>query len=349
MPTALQVVEKTGVAKVITENGPLWCHVSRKNDTVKCRRYAEGNVFEVPDWDTIETFVPLSECQKHLKKQTSYSYKNVMFWSQILDQLEAGTLNTTAARSSESKEQGPQIPETRLRRYYRCIHEFDKALMVGLADFYQNNVKALEKLWNDSRKRFDVYENHAGWGQGKRKDLPSPPRHLREIKSTNVFTAFVKQAMKDGDFQGFTFVEREINPMRARNAVFADGTPATKSGKGGIDLLLASNSTPVVGEVKVKRDKNVFFALLQAMTYAVELSTPKQMSRLRKHFPDSFQNLDLAGGKVNIALFLVNPVKDPTRKPVENLITQLNKNGKCKGLGRIELLWNDGEVWHRHA
>ena len=343
-------VGRTGAAKVNTANGPLWCHVSSKNDTVKCRRYVEGNVFEVEHWDDLENFVPLAECKAYVsEKQASYSFTNVQFWTEVIQRLQVKAPKITNRYSKKTGKPGGKVPITLLRRFYECIQEFNTARVVGLAEFYENNPKSLEMLWNVSRTTFSTYKNDAGWGQNRRKELPLAPNSLKDVSETNEFTAIVKKAMDGGDFLGFTFVEREINPRRTRNATFPDGTPATKSGRGGIDLLLAtSEGVPVIGEVKRKKDRNVFYALLQAMTYAVELSTPDQLKRLKTHFGDSFQKLSITGGKVNIALFLVNPVKDATREPVKKLINKLNQNNDCEGLGKIELLWNEGEEWKRH-
>ena len=133
--------------------------------------------------------------------------------------------------------------------------------------------------------------------------------------------------------------------------MFSDNRPATKSGAGGIDVLLKSHLTgfPVVGEIKVGTDKNAYFGLIQAMTYAVELSTPNQLARLKRHFRPDFGSLALEGANVEIVLLLVNHVKDDSLEPILKLVKKLNSRKKCNGLGKIVLIENKGEKWISHS
>jgi len=58
-----------------------------------------------------------------------------------------------------------------------------------------------------------------------------------------------------------------------------------------LDQLLAGER-PIIAEVKIRKDQNPFYALIQALTAAVELLTPAQRDRLRKRYPQSFPNND---------------------------------------------------------
>jgi hypothetical protein len=51
-----------------------------------------------------------------------------------------------------------------------------------------------------------------------------------------------------------------------------------------LDLLLAAEH-PIIAEVKLRNDKNPFYALIQALTAAAELATPAQRDRLQRHYP----------------------------------------------------------------
>jgi hypothetical protein len=132
--------------------------------------------------------------------------------------------------------------------------------------------------------------------------------------------------------------------------MFSNKLPATKSGKGGMDLLLQSQASglPVIGEVKVDTDKNAFYALIQAMTYAVELSTLNQLKRLKRNF-DEFGQLEPNEAAVEIAILMVNPAPDKTLQSVLRLIPKLNRRKKCLGLARLRLLNNSGEEWTTHS
>ncbi len=59
---------------------------------------------------------------------------------------------------------------------------------------------------------------------------------------------------------------------------------------GGIDILLANthDRLPVVAEVKGATDRNLFLGLIQALTYAVELSTLQQRKRMGRAYPEKF-------------------------------------------------------------
>ena len=345
-------MKKTGAAKVITSTGPVWCHFSQQDAVTKLRRYSGGAIFELNvDGVEIEEFVPLTEC-KLLVPAERYSFDKVDVWTKTLLKLEAKVAPSAKGSAGSPKSKPITVPITHLRQFYETLTLLETATWVNLAQFYSTAPTSLERLWKHSRDAFLEYHNEDGWGRQKTKDLPAASNRVKDISSTNQFSEFIRQ---DGNScstkTGYSFVERELNPRRTRLAIYSNKLPATSSGAGGIDVLLKSHETgfPTVGEVKVGKDKNAFFALIQAMTYAVELSTPSQLGRLKKHSGDQFGDLDVVNGKVEIALLMVNPVKDETRDPVLKLIKTLNARKKCEGLGKIVLIENDGENWSCHS
>ena len=343
-------MRKVGAAKVITSTGAVWCHFSQLGAVTKLRRYSGGAIFELNvDGVEIEEFVPLTEC-KQLVPADRYNFSNVDVWTKILLKLEAKVAPTGKGTSGSAKSKPITVPITYLRQFYETLTLLETSTWVDLAQSYMTHPDALERLWKHSREAFLEYHNVDGWGQRTTKDLPAALDSVKAISSTNQFTEFIR---RDGNCfstsTGYSFVERELNPRRTRLAVYSNKLPATSSGAGGIDVLLRSEKGfPTVGEVKVRNDKNAFFALIQAMTYAVELSTPNQLARLKTHFKD-FGDLDVVKGKVEIALLMVNPVPDDTRDPVLKLIKKLNANRKCDGLSKIVLIVNEGEKWNCHS
>ena len=338
-------MSKTGAVKVSTEVGPVWCHFSEQGDTLKLRRFESGTILDFDtDGQDCEDRLSLSDCKKIVPGEASYSIeRNPSVWIRILNALQTGSTTPTKNGAGNVSSSPLIVPVTRLRRYYSSMKVFDKALFQNLAEFYENTPAALESLWNDSRKQFAAYSNDEGWDGGKREKLPNPPQRLGDVSSTYEFTSFVMQhGLAD---TGFEVIGYEINPWRTRRAMFSTKQPATKTGRGGIDLLMRSiEGMPVVGEVKVKDDKNAFFGLLQAMTYAVELSTPNQLERLRTHIP-RFKDLAVENATVEIAVIQVNPVNDLTIVPVLRLIRHINERAKCGGLARVRLFQNDGNEW----
>lgn len=344
-------MSKIGAAKVMTKTGPVWCHYSQLEDSVKLRRYTEGAIFELEfDGDEIEAFVSLKEC-KRLVSAESYSVNNTKVWAKILQKLEANDTKPFKVSKGRVKRVPIIVPNTVLRQFYETMKLLEKATWVNLAKFYSESPSSLERLWKLSRAAFLSYHNDADWGRGKTKDLPSAPHRVTDISSTNEFTAFIQTA--DNSFSeqmGYSYVERELNPRRTALGVFSDSRPATKSGAGGVDILLRSQSgLPAVGEVKVADDKNAIFALVQAMTYAVELSTPSQFRRIKCHSGEHFSDLNVDKSQIEIVLLMVNPVKDESHDPVLNLITMLNKRKKCEGLGQVVLVENHGDKWISHS
>jgi len=83
----------------------------------------------------------------------------------------------------------------------------------------------------------------------------------------------------------FEYMHREVNPLRTTRGKFVDGTPATPTGKGGIDyvaLLDGRSPTPILGEIKVGSDKDAYYAFVQLLTYLSELSSKAQITRANK-------------------------------------------------------------------
>ena len=63
-------------------------------------------------------------------------------------------------------------------------------------------------------------------------------------------------------------------------AEFEDGTSGRSSGASGVDLILVDETGAlVVGEIKARGDSTAFLAIIQALTYAVELTTRSRAER----------------------------------------------------------------------
>lgn len=90
----------------------------------------------------------------------------------------------------------------------------------------------------------------------------------------------------------FTYVDFEVQPALTTPPPPAErGRPPTSTEPGAravsIDLLLrAEDGAPVVAEVKVKEDRDAFYALIQALAAAAQLVTPSQRERLREQYPE---------------------------------------------------------------
>lgn len=338
-----------GAAKLRTDTGTVWCHYSKTENTLKLRRISDGTIFEFDgDESDVEDWISSKACKDIVPNKSEFSISTcagISTWAEILSYLESsGTPESQPAREQDVS--APIIvPVTRLRRYYRSMKVFENALFRGIASFYDDEPVLIEQLWNDSRRAFEKYDNPTPWREGERKPLPPASNDVTEVTNTNEFTSYlIDKGLSD---TGLKFVAREINPWQTGNGMYSDKSSATNSGQGGMDLLLESlDGLPVVGEVKVKNDKNAFFALLQAMTYAVELTTKSQAKRLQVTYKGKFAGSNPDEPVVNIAIIKVNPVDDATFESVKSLVGKINKRNKCRGLGSIHLYWNKGDDWH---
>jgi len=86
----------------------------------------------------------------------------------------------------------------------------------------------------------------------------------------------------------FYYLDREIIPARTEKA----GKGVIESKVISADLLLVNASpddwTPIVGEIKVRKDENPMLALVQVLTAAAQLSTKRQRKRVRDNYSDFF-------------------------------------------------------------
>ena len=335
---------KTGAAKLKTNSEVFWCHFSQNGESIKLRRIVDGEILELDSEDfEIEESLTLASCKKLFPNQRTYSIDAIDVWSQILALLNDGTASSIDQGNFDFRHKLKVVPRTRLRKYYDSMIVLERAVLNAIADLYARKSVLFENLWNHSHKQFLTYNNPEKWQQSRRKPLPEFKGPLSEVSNTNEFTSFFQKRGIAGS--GYKFVDREIAPWNTKQGIFTNGLPATKTGKGGMDLLLQNeDGLPVVGEIKVGEDKNCFFALLQATMYAAELSTPNQLKRLQRTYSNVFTNLD-QNSAIEVAIILVNPVRDETLGPTKKLISDLNLKKHCRGLSKIKLYMNSGEHW----
>ena len=340
----------TGAAIVNIGGAEVFCHYSKKGQKIVFRYFENGGLKEIDgeEEDVVE-FLGLSDCKLLNPNQKTYSIlDNASAWMKILSSYEKYRFELG---KPSKKSKSISVPVTRLRRYYGCMGVLEKAIHCELASFYsKDGFSNLRKLWNDSFATFSHYTNNQQWNLAK--DLKSSKIELPDISDTDSFTQYLMANPLSIDDKQFGYVCREMNPWQTSGGVFKsgplNGKSAKKTGRGGMDLLLAINKTPFIGEVKVKADKNAFYALIQAMTYAVEMTTDSQLERLGKQseFDGVFATKT---SSVGIAIILVNPVKDPTLDLTVKIAKKINGDKKFKRLGQILIVKNVGKRWEKLA
>lgn len=344
----------------------IWCHLSVLREVRKYRLLQDGEWTElnssINNHDNVTEVDCRSEsaCKTILEKggfpiawiqQQNSSYKNVHFWANVFAALEKveDQRVAPAAVAQADVAQGDQrlVPITKLREVYQSFSLYNTKVLVSMAEVHKQNPGLITALWQTSYKTFEKYNNEDCWGFTVRRPLTTSPDTLDDVRSTNQFTAFLKANQNclgtnpGGAPDFYRFVQREINPRATRKGFFANGLPATSSGRGGIDLLLSledgDTNRPIVTEVKVANDKNAFYALIQVLAYAVEFATPNQRRRLHNAYPVLQED-----GNLDVAIILLNRAStnpDVTLPAVQCIVKQINERaGECQGLGTITLL-----------
>jgi hypothetical protein len=178
--------------------------------------------------------------------------------------------------------------KTMKRMQLRALHNTFKVLkeeeLDALAQFHAEEPGLLKYRYGkdaDLVSSFDL-DDEAFHG-GNRTPLPDPPTETEDIANGNDFASALELTRDsilavDEDVT-FRYLDREIFPLRTTRQ---DGP---RPGRIALDLLLATrDNLPVVGELKVRRDRPAYPALIQALRYAVELSSPRQLNRIAVNY-----------------------------------------------------------------
>jgi hypothetical protein len=227
------------------------------------------------------------------------------------------------------------IPQTPMRHLYGLLSDFSSSeCHLALATEAARVPARLAARFAKSVMRFSVYENEDEpfVPEGDQRQGPANADELNAITSTDSLTVFFVQrnngvgVVEDYNELNFNFVEREVIPTRTTgNAVYEDGTPAQRGKQ--VDWLLrnGADGTPIVAEIKVGNDKNLFYALVQSLMYASELVTPSQLQRLARHHPEcciDHESLDiyLVVSNFNDRSQVQNDIFEATSNLIEGLI-----------------------------
>jgi hypothetical protein len=216
------------------------------------------------------------------------------------------------------------IPITGLRHLYRQLRALPETkYQLALATECVRKPAFLQELVQKSIEHFAYYDNRdEGFRPEPGKVTPQRERsHKLSDQMVSVFSSS-RVALAGGHPVPFTFVDYDISPFRTTGSESEEGRSG--SGAGGIDLLLAASdgSLPVIVEIKAPGDTSLFMAFVQALTYAVEMSTPAQRSRLDRAYPDRFRWF-ADGPWVDLCLLTVHSKCDERSEEFVRLTHQL--------------------------
>lgn len=176
------------------------------------------------------------------------------------------------------------LPVTQLREYYDALGVLKEYEQTALAEAHARDPQLLIHRFRQSVKVLELQPslNEPFYPPGRR-DPPSPPTGVDEITSTIEFASQLcdrrPRIVEGGEDLGFRYVDRELSPLRS--------TGPCRAPRRSLDLLLANSNdrTPIFAELKIRRDRLAYFALVQALMLAVELLVPAQGARLAAHPP----------------------------------------------------------------
>ena len=248
----------------------------------------------------------------------------------------ASFLHLTRDLEFLTKTDGIVVPTTPLREFYQWL-KAPSAPGLGCAFLHEPLAKGfvdcpdkLSKLFQESVRQFAEFSNinqpfHPDRGEG----------HERRKGGTTILQTMLEKqkalSIVDANRQPeerFLYLDRELATARIEGVRVAGDN---RGGRGGIDFLLCrclneQTAIPVVAEVKIGSDnyKTAFFALIQALTYAAELSSPNQQKRIGNHYLKELGTVVLQQqNQVELLLLFVQMPENEGLKKVLVLTEQL--------------------------
>lgn len=315
-----------------------WVHVSLKGQTCILRWFApeykeepfkrddagfqallkNGEMFSLQQMSTLLAR-DISQPLFALPVARRDEWKRVIELLALRDPVSLSSKKALSPRPSAALPRPPRlIPQTRLRRFYETLLEFPTVSMrqAFCGDLLRTAERTdlLQEIFAESARHFGQYQNVEAKFYTRRKGAPWNSDHLKQPgQFGKCLVARLNPNVSDlergkwpifGSTDSFRVVDYEISPLSTTRAVFEDGEPGKSSGAGGVDLLLCDGQDPVpiIGEIKAKTDTDIFLALIQALNYAVELTTKAQLERLSLAYPGHFNAQTVTIGKCEIFL-----------------------------------------------
>jgi hypothetical protein len=207
------------------------------------------------------------------------------------------------------------IPSTELRMIYNLIGD---DIAKTLATSFSRSISKLETYGiNQKLDPFHDKRSKPSLHNATQK-LQDYFQRLKEIPITN----------KDS----YQYLDYEITPLRTKMGLYQSQGGTKKPGSGGIDIFCRNtvSKNPVLIEYKSEKDHSLFYALIQILTYASELSTPSQKKRLSHNYIE-LKN-DWVGDhrdKIELCIMFDTPGKQKSEKKKQEIEYV---HGICKDL-----------------
>ena len=202
------------------------------------------------------------------------TFANVSGWKNAFAKMEAlyeedGELRSFTPKDPETNKK--LVPQTAIRKLYEMMRDglIATPSRKSMAEQLANNPKHLSNLVDSSVRHFERYSNTERLHErtDDRRKIDDYLNVDNYPVNKNIFAKRIVALLRDDKTRknpsSLKYLDYEISPYRTTGgASMEDGTPASKSGGGGIDLLMLSGEVPILGEVKSKGDTDFFLSLI---------------------------------------------------------------------------------------
>lgn len=181
------------------------------------------------------------------------------------------------------------IPRTSIQTYYKAVCKMSYASRLIESERLLQDPSPLIEKFDSSIKKFDAWDNQEGFYSNPKR-APKWSEGPSEIRKTHHVAWYLRRQqslrVKDDSALSARYVDYEIAPTRATGGVKFEGGGTWRSGVF-VDLLLASSGDPhpIIGELKIRADKDPFTGLVQMLSCAALFSTRNQYRRLCDFMP----------------------------------------------------------------
>jgi hypothetical protein len=234
---------------------------------------------------------------------------------------------------------GSEFEPTQLRQLYDGLAALKEQEQTALAENHAEDPELLLHRLAHDVETVAEYDDlvEPFHDEGKRVGLVDPPP-LADLKSTDDFAAHLANEqlwpVAGGEELAFRFVDREIFPLRSTRK---DGPRAARRS---LDVLLASgDGLPIVGELKIRQDKPTYYAFIQALMYAAELSSPPQRDRLASLYREAEFRWPAGGPFLDLYVIAFEPpirgkYRQRSYEAVEKISEQMVGDPRCASVIR---------------
>jgi hypothetical protein len=230
--------------------------------------------------------------------------------------------------------QTPQLKRTQLRELYEALLLLKEQEQTALAELHAADPARLVRRFEASVATVAAYPaivdpadpaSPLPFHDRIDRKLPDPQPDDPIERTEHFASRLAKdgiQKVADAPELDFRYVDREIFPLRTT----AKGAPRAATRR--LDLLLASaDGLPIAGELKIGSDKPTYFALIQALMYAAELSSAEQLNRLAKTY--TLAEFAWPDGGPFLDVFVI-ALKPPTGGRFRKKSFEASKQVSCK-------------------